>query len=95
MCVCLCVFSQPLGQHKVTAGDIVLQGDMVGLVVACCLEDGTLMAIVEAMDKVGEPSKHSGLWRPAGRHAIWAASSLEQAVAWYQTDDGALVVIRI
>ena len=79
---------------KVDAGDLVDQGEQVGLVQACLLVDGALYAVVETLRKQGAHTAHWGLWLSTSAHEVWIAASLKLCVAWKPAAGGAVLVLR-
>ncbi len=79
----------------VSLEDIVLRGsDSAGIVLACCLQDGTLAAVVDVLSLTRQVCRHAKAWKLAGRREVWLATDLEQCLAWYPAGDGSWVVVE-
>ena len=80
---------------EVSVDDVILRGDSAGIVVACVLESGRLMAVVNLMVQVGVISGHTRAFQPTGSSDVWLASEIAHCIAWYCKPDGSIVVIRM
>ncbi len=80
---------------EVSVDDVILRGDSAGIVVACVLESGRLMAVVNLMVQVGVISGHTRAFQPTGTSDVWLASEIAHCIAWYCKPDGSIVVIRM
>lgn len=61
---------------QISVGDIVFNGDMSGEVVACAIEDGMHMVVVDTFCFVRHSSQHSSTWRRSGgTEALWIHES--------------------
>ena len=80
---------------EVSVDDVILRGDSAGIVVACVLESGLLMAVVNLMVQVGVISGHTRAFQPTGTSDVWLASEIAHCIAWYCKPDGSIVVIRM
>ena len=75
-------------------GDIVFRGGLAGTILACLLENGVLLVMVEAMTHTAVVSEHAASWMPSGNREIWRAAEVEQCLAWRPSVDGRLVVLN-
>jgi hypothetical protein len=80
---------------EVSVGDVILRGDSAGIVVACVLESGRLMAVVDLMVQAGVISEHTRAFQLTGTTDVWLASEVAHCIAWYFKPDGSIVVIRM
>ena len=80
---------------SVSISDVVYRADIAGLVVACALEKGDLMVVVEVLELITDVSAHSAKYRPSGAYDVWFAADIMQCVAWYTLEDGLTTVIRL
>jgi hypothetical protein len=78
----------------VSVGDVIVRAAQCGLVSACCVDNGELFAIVEALVEVGRQAAHARLWRRVGRQEVWPAEEVEHCIAWYAEGDSWVVVER-
>lgn len=79
---------------EVHGGDVVARGEELGLIGACCLEQGRLCVAVEPLDLVAKVSAHSGQYRLCMRTEVWPAAELSLVVAWYDMPSGDIVVVH-
>jgi hypothetical protein len=80
---------------EVAVDDVILRGDSAGIVVACVLEHGRLMAVVDVMVQVGVVSNHTRAFALSGTADVWLATEISHCIAWYSKPDGSFVVIRM
>ena len=80
---------------EVAIDDVILRGDAAGIVVACVLEHGRLMAVVDVMVQVEVVSNHTRAFRLSGMADVWLATEISHCIAWYCKPDGSFVVIRM
>ena len=79
---------------NVAFADIVFHaGGGAGQVIACALEDGSLLLFVEIMEFVSPISLQSARWRCTKTQEIWAVEAVQLALAWY-ADEDMVVVLR-
>jgi hypothetical protein len=81
---------------RISAGDIVCMGTRAGAVIACAMEDGGLFLLVREFAQTRRISEVSACWRDiSARPGLWAANSIELALAWYYSDkdSGDLVIL--
>ena len=74
----------------VSIGDMVFCGGadlQAAEVKACLLEDDSLYAALEMLQRVTVMSPSSSQWRRGGRHVLVRSEVLEQSRAWYWTND--------
>ena len=82
------------GMHM-SVGEIIFRGDSVGRVAACVEEEGTILVVVEALDRMDDRNlPNSVRVRRTGRTAVWKITDVQPAEAWYR-DGGYEVVLRI
>ena len=79
----------------VSMDDIIFRGEAAGLVVACALEDGRLLVVVDLMVKIAIRSSHTVVFSLAGQHEVWSAAEVQHCLGWYCQPDGSFVVIRM
>jgi hypothetical protein len=79
----------------VSVDDIILRGDAAGVVVACALENGRLLVVVDLMAQVGIRSSHAVVFKLAGQHDVWSAADVGHCLGWHCQADGSFVVIRM
>jgi hypothetical protein len=79
----------------VSVDDIILRGDAAGVVVACALENGRLLVVVDLMVEVRNLSSHTSVFNLAGQHEVWSAADVGHCLVWYCQPDGSFVVIRM
>jgi hypothetical protein len=80
---------------EVSVDDVILRGESAGIVVACALESGRLMVVVNLMVQVEVISSHTRAFKPTGTSDVWLASEIAHCIAWYFKPDGSIVVIRM
>jgi hypothetical protein len=80
---------------EVSVDDIIIRGTSAGVVVACALEGGQLLVVVDLLVQTVIRSSHTAVFRLAGQHAVWSASDVGHCLAWYGQPDGSFVVIRM
>ncbi len=80
----------------VSVDDIILRGAAAGVVVACALEGGRLLVVVDLLVQTGIRSSHTAVYQVAGQHDVWSASDVGHCLGWYgHQPDGSFVVIRM
>jgi hypothetical protein len=79
----------------VSVDDIIFRGEAAGVVVACALENGCLLVVVDLLVKIAIRSSHTVVFSLAGQHAVWSAAEVGHCLAWYCQPDGSFVVIRM
>jgi hypothetical protein len=79
----------------VSMDDIIFRGEAAGLVVACALENGRLLVVVDLMVKIAIRSSHTVVFSLAGQHEVWSAAEVQHCLGWYCQPDGSFVVIRM
>jgi hypothetical protein len=80
---------------EVSVDDIILRGAAAGVVVACALEGGRLLVVVDLLVQTGIRSNHTAVYKVAGQHDVWSASDVGHCLGWYGQPDGSFVVIRM
>ncbi len=80
---------------EVSVEDIILRGADAEVVVACALEGGRLLVVVDLLVQTVIRSSHTAVFRLAGQHAVWSASDVGHCLEWYGQPDGSFVVIRM
>ena len=75
--------------------DIVFYLESAGCVLACLLDDGELLVLVEELLLVARATAQTSKWRLTTTRALWKASELNLAHAWREEGDGCITVIRI
>jgi len=80
---------------EVSVDDIILRGTNAGVVVACALEGGRLLVVVDLLVQTVIRSSHTTVFRLAGQHEVWSASDVGHCLGWYGQPDGSFVVIRM
>ena len=74
--------------------DVVLCGDEVAKIEACCQQSGELFACVRPCTKVSDVSRQAGVYRIASDMIVWVGSLLVHSLAWRERSDGTLLVVR-
>ena len=77
---------------RVSATDVVWRENVPGLVRACADERGTLFVLVDVYRQVGNEVEGTPMWRETGKIEAWLAEHIEQAMAWYDADDGVVIL---
>jgi hypothetical protein len=80
---------------EVSVDDIIVRGADAGVVVACALEVGRLLVVVDLLVQTGIRSSHTAVFQSAGQQDVWRASDVGHCLAWYNQPDGSFVVIRM
>jgi hypothetical protein len=80
---------------EVSVDDIIVRGADAGVVVACALEGGRLLVVVDVLVQTGIRSSHTAVFQSAGQQDVWSASDVGHCLAWYNQPDGSFVVIRM
>jgi hypothetical protein len=80
---------------EVAVDDIILRGDAAGVVVACAIEHGELLVVVDLLAQTVRRSSHTVVYKLAAQHEVWRASEDGHCLAWYSNVDGSFVVIRM
>jgi hypothetical protein len=79
----------------VSVDDIIVRGEEAGVVVACALENGRLLVVVDLLVKTANVSSHTDVFSLAGQHGVWSAAEVGHCLGWYCQPDGSFVVIRM
>ena len=80
---------------EVSVDDIIVRGADAGVVVACALEGGRLLVVVDLKVQTSNRSNHTAVFQLAGQHDVWSASDVGHCLAWYNQPDGSFVVNRM
>ena len=78
----------------ITVGDVVLLEGCAGKVVACCQQEGVLLALVERYVFVAAVTPHSGRWKSGGPLEAWPADAILASPAWHVAGD-VIVVLKL
>ena len=62
---------------------------------ACLLDDGELLVLVEELLLVARATAQTSKWRLTTTRALWKAAELNLAHAWREEGDGCITGIRI
>ena len=80
---------------RCSVGDLVMNCETCGQVVACCVEEGELFAVVDELHELSKLSQQSGLWTPIAIRQVWRAAELSEVAAWQANADGTFLVVRM
>jgi hypothetical protein len=80
---------------EISFDDIIIRGTDAGVVVACALEGGRLLMVVDVLVQTGIRSSHTAVFQLAGHHDVWSAVDVRHCLGWYCQPDGSFVVIRM
>lgn len=78
---------------EVARGDVVLRGDAVGVVVACCSCGGELFALVQRTEAVMRETDRSLVVRPLDTVIMWPAPEIRHTLAWRSRPGGLVLVL--
>ena len=77
----------------VAVGDVVVQGDVAGVVEACVADGvGELSVIVALLQWQSELTPHSSVWSSTTRLEQWSATALAFPHAWYFQDERLVLI---
>jgi hypothetical protein len=77
-----------------SVGDVLLLGEHSGMLAACCLEGGCLIAIVRELAKKRDVTSTASDYTFTDSLAVWLAVSCVPATAWRHRTDGSILVVR-
>ena len=80
---------------EMSVDDIIIRGRDAGVVVACALEGGRLLMVVDVLVQTGIRSSHTAVFQLAGQQDAWSAFDVRHCLGWYCQPDGSFVVIRM
>jgi hypothetical protein len=81
---------------RLSVSDYVFQGEALGHVQACCLEDGNFFVVVDVLQKLADMSPRSSRWSTRQvERTVWRTSGLSECLAWQLAPPLEIVVVRM
>ena len=83
-----------VGGKTISVGDVVAHGHDVGRVMACCIADQDMFAIVERWQRISDLTPHSSTWDRRGSvRTVWRAADAQECLAWQEARNHTVTVI--
>lgn len=79
---------------ELSVGDIVIFGEVLGMIAACCQEGDDLYVVVRVLTKIRDRTSTAGEYTVSDALTVWLALSCMPATAWRDRPDGSKLVLR-